>query len=266
MSFDLEITISGICAFVENSNGQGPVCVVMPSVDTDRNAVDDEPLCPHVSYIEQGFGFSTTKTYLKRQRVSFKLEEDGSYTNADITSIRVATQDIVGLLDIVNTRVNNKTNKDVVALSVAPPAPVMNQVVLTKGSVSFTYDGSRWDFNPQGPGVLAAHEVVILVSRLKSAHAILEPFDGGSSTVVSLSPPTGTETVALKIVNTCARSVYPLGEARRDRDYKWYYELLEDYQSISLGNEDLAIPRLVSFPLIGGNNCFPSHLSPAPIL
>ena len=87
MSFNLKIIITGICAFVENDNGEGPVCVVMPSL-SGRKASDDEPLCPHYSYIEQGTGSSAIQTPLERQRVWLVLEEDDIFDNRDIVSVQ----------------------------------------------------------------------------------------------------------------------------------------------------------------------------------
>ncbi|MFL6233643.1 MAG: hypothetical protein ACJ76N_10960 [Thermoanaerobaculia bacterium] len=264
MLFNLEITITGICAFVADDRGAGPVCVVMPSTDIDRNSLDDEFLCPHVSYIEQGYGFLSTKTPLKRYRVSFHITERGT-VNPPITSIQAADINTVGLLDIAKSGINNITDQAMV--SGKPPETVATQVILRKGSVGFTSDGRSWDFNPAGQGVLAAHEVIVKINGLESAEAILTPFDAGQSTTINLKPPEGISTVALKIVNTCARKVAPQQEAKRDRDFKWYYELLDQNHPgpISLGNGDLLIPRMVSMQFIGGNNCFPSLLPDARI-
>lgn len=252
--FDLQITITGICAFVENTLSTGPrICVVMPGTDVDRNAADDESLCPHESYIEQGFG----RIPLRGYRLSFDLQEisPNPVINLPLTT---ATTTAIGLIDFVDSGVQNPPNPAVV--SAAPPAPVMAQMVLDKGNISFTPEGRSWHFDPAGPDLGVAHEVIVTLTQLQSAAAVLSPFNGSRSTKLDLTMPTGT--VKLKVVNTCTRRSFSSGEPSRDRDFKWYYELIQP--TISIRHDDLKIPR-TRFSLIGGNNCFPTRLGSAPI-
>jgi len=255
--FDLKITITGICAFVENSLPTGPrVCVVMPSTDCDRNAADDEPLCPHESYIEQGLG----RMPLRGHRIRFDVVELGPPNPTINLPLPIATSTDVGLINLIDSGVQNPPDPSVVLA--APPAPVMAQLILDKGSVVAVPEGRHWFFDPTGPRVQVAHEMVITLNQLGGAAIILQPFNGSRSTTLDLTPPAGIPTVALRIVNTCRRGT-SFKRARRDRDFKWYYELLVQPSSITT-SEDLPIPR-VDFDMIGGNNCFPTRLGTAPI-
>lgn len=266
MAFDLELTITGICAFMQNeiTSGRYRVCVVMPSTDTEKNALDDEPLCRHECCIEQGYGFARTKTSIKEQRVTFEYQAFES--NPPLDRLPIATYDYLGLLNLKDTGVNNPTDPRMVSFSKPPALPVMAQIFLDNGWLGLSDPEGHWTIAPGDPhGVLAAHEVIITLRGLERARAILQPFDGSRPTSVDLTPSTGISTVAVRFVNACARSTsYPTGGAWRDRDFKWYYELLENPGSIIRDNEDLQIPRFVPPPLIGGNNCFPARLEPAP--
>jgi hypothetical protein len=272
MDFDLEITFTGICAFVENADPRAEprVCVVMPSTNIggERNARDDEPLCSHDSYIEQGFGFASVKTPLKGQRVTFDYQMGvSSPGNPPLPSLPIATYNSVGLINVEDSGVLNKTDPSMVYISRPPSEPVAAQALLSNGYLSLTPEGNRWAIDPTDPnGVRVAHELTVTLKGLERAAAILSSFDGSQTRRVDLRPPTGVPTTALRIVNTCGRSTYSSGKrAYRDRDFKWYYEFLKDPDTISLGNGDLPIPRFVFGALIGGNNCFPSRLQPASI-
>ncbi len=260
--FDLKITITGICAFVENSRGTGPrVLVLMPSTDVDRNAADDEPLCPHESYIELGL----TRFPLKGYRVSFVQE--GGLQNLPIPlPLPIATPENVGLINFEDSGYPGVPDPDMV--SSAPKAPVVAQLELEKGSIGFVPARNKWHLNPARPDVQVAHEVVVTLSQLDKAKVLLKSFNGSGSMEMDLTPAsTAIQTVSLKIVNTCKRITAPVGNPRRDRDFKWYYELIAssankasspDSRAAST-SDDLPIPR-TDFPLIGGNNCFPTRL------
>jgi hypothetical protein len=256
--FDLKITITGICAFVENSLGTGPrVLVVMPSTDVDRNAADDEPLCPHESYLEQGL----TRFPLKGYRVSFDVQEDGLLNLPIPLPLPIATSDNVGLINFGDSGYPGDPDPDMVSVSSVPKAPVITQIELENGSIGFIPEGRKWQLNTARPGVAVAHEVVVTLAQLKSASMILKAFNGSQSTV-DLTPATTASKVELKIVNTCRRSISPVSDPHRDRDFKWYYELLAP--AIGILSDDLPIPR-TGVSLIGGNNCFPTRLGVAQI-
>jgi hypothetical protein len=256
--FDLKVTITGICAFVENVLATGHrVCVVMPSTDIDRNAADDEPLCPHDSYLEQGLA----RMPLRGNRVSFDIQEVSP--NPVLTSpLPTATSAAVGLIDFVASGTSSSPNPAMVSLTSVPPPPVMAQIILDKGYISFVPEGRDWQFKPAGPNLKVAHEVIVTLTQLQSAAVVLSPFNGSRPTKIDLTPPAGVLTVALRIVNTCLRRVSSSGDPSRDRDFKWYYELV--LPIISITNDDLLIPR-TPFQLIGGNNCFPTRLGVAVI-
>lgn len=272
MAFDLELTVTGICAFVQNeiTSGRHRVCLAMPSTDIEKNALDDEPLCPHECYIEQGYGFARTKTSIKEQRVTFEYRELDPEANPPLDRLPIATYDDPGLLNLIDTGVDNRTDPSMVSFSRPPSLPVMSQIFLDKGWIDLSDDEGHWAIAPNDPrGVRAAHEVIITLRGLETARAVLQPFNYYLSTYIDLTPSAEISKVALRIVNTCERSVYPRSTSyptrspRRDRDFKWYYELLKDPGSIIEGNKDLQIPRYMSPQLIGGNNCFPARLEPA---
>jgi len=267
MGFELRVTIAGICAFVENKNEVGPrVCVVMPSADSYRNALDDEVLCPHESYIEQGFAFG--RTYLTKQRVKFIV---GGGDNKPIElPLKTATKDKTGLIDLKCSPIFSTlpdTDPSIVYTSKQPAQIVMAQILLEKGSITFPQQNYFWDFcpNSERPGFLPAHEVVVTLAGLDCAKIVLEPFSGYGSFTIDVTPRLGISKVDLRIVNTCEKLNYPFKEPYRDRDFKWYYELVSNSGDALKKNGDLPIPRFKIPQLIGGNNCFPARLEPAPI-
>ena len=229
----------------------------MPGTDVDRNAADDEPLCPHESYLEQGL----TRFPLRGYRVSFSVQEEEGSQNLPLPlPLPVATSDNVGLINFKDLGFPGDPDPDMVSVTSAPKAPVVAQIELENGSLSFVPEGRKWNLNPAKPDVAVAHEVVVTLAQLKSATMTLKPFNGAQSTV-DLTPTTATS-VELKIVNTCKRSISPVKDPHRDRDFKWYYELLSPPAGIL--SDDLLIPR-TGVSLIGGNNCFPTRLGVAQI-
>src|SRR5437588_49073 len=92
MAFDLELTFTGIAAFIPNpyySDGdeyEVPVYVIMPGVEGAKDALDDEPLCPHNSYIEPGV-MGLARTSLKGTIVSFDLDYGGTTPNYQYTEL-----------------------------------------------------------------------------------------------------------------------------------------------------------------------------------
>lgn len=262
MTFNLEITITGICGFVENSKGTIPrVCVVMPS-DVNRSAHDDEPLCPHECYIEQGYGFARTKTSILGQRVDFVV---GGQSDPPI-KLPIATNDDIGIISVADSGIKDPVNPGVVSM---PPREtlVKAQVLLNYGIVDVMEAGGHWAImEGDQNGVRVAHELRVTLRGLDSAILWLYPFTREQPTAVNFTPPAGISTVALRIVNTCVRKTYlPRRESLRDRDFKWYYQLLTQPLGGSLGNKDLPIPRFLRGSLIGGNNCFPGHLGSTPL-
>src|SRR5215208_2068902 len=159
MAFNLEITLTGICAFVKHTHPEGQrFCVVMPSTETDRNAVDDEPLCPHECSVEQGYGFALVKVPLVRKRLVFN--DFPKENNPALTALPTATHDRLGLIDITDSGFNHNTNPAVVSEN--PPDYVMAQVFLERGYPYMIPADSLWTLNPNNPISLhVAHEVKI---------------------------------------------------------------------------------------------------------
>ncbi|HKI04201.1 MAG TPA: hypothetical protein VKK31_19640 [Thermoanaerobaculia bacterium] len=252
MAFDLDILITGICAFVENKSST-KICVVMPSTDNYKSALDGEVLCPHEGYIEQNYAFG--RTPLRWQRLSFDIKGGDN----DYIKLPVASKNDLGLIDLKDSGVMKETNPDIVLDT--PPETVLAQVCLDRGGVELT-DGGVWTFDPKGVVVelKVAHEITIKLKQIESAEAILKPFNGGKPITIKINP-ARFPSAALRVVNTCKLSAKPgEGYLRRDRDFKWYYELLKDFSSSELYSADLQIPRYKTGALIGGNNCFPSRL------
>jgi hypothetical protein len=264
MSFNLEITFTGICGFVSNSDPDlkkvPRVCVVMPSTDVGRNAIDGEPLCPHECYIEQGYGFALTKTSLKGKRLKFQFDSEP-------ITLPMAMHDVPGLIEVSKSG-NNPGNVDpsVVSNKIPPLGYVMSQVWINAGTPDVkTASKSHWVIDPNDTaGVLVAHELRFTLASLTKASALLSPFDESQVVNIDLTPSTGVSTVALRIVNTCARGTSFQYDAYRDRDFKWYHELM-DPNTVSLDpSRDLNIPRSLR-DFIGGNNCFPAFLGSVPM-
>jgi hypothetical protein len=262
MAFDLEITFTGICGFVSNSNADlskiPRVCVVMPSTDVGRNAIDGEPLCPHECYIEQGYGFAITKTSLKVKRLKFQSDP------API-DLPTAKKDTPGLIDVSQSS-GYSIQIDPSVVSKAPPDHVMSQIWINAGTPEVKAAQSHWVIDPApaaSAGVRVAHELKLTLASLTDAHALLSPFDESQVMDINLTPPTGVSTVALRIVNTCVRGTSFQYDAFRDRDFKWYYELMKIQSGLDL-SLDLNIPRSRR-DFIGGNNCFPAFLGSVPM-
>ncbi|MDP9121221.1 MAG: hypothetical protein M3O15_07615 [Acidobacteriota bacterium] len=257
--FNLKITITGVCAFVPLKNENDyKYCVVMPSTDTDRLAVDGEPLCPHESFIEQGFGFDVARRSLARLRLWFETDPP----NGDL-SLAAATNNTPGLAYIRDAYASaGSTASEIVSRDKTPPPHIRTQVFLRDGEPDYRLHDD-WYFEYKASTFKLAHQVAIYLNNLDTARAVLQPLSSSGNadrTYIDLTPDDG-RTVRLLIVNTCARGGgLPAKQSKIDRDFKWYYELLKDRPPES--DADLPVPRRESAEFIRGSNCIPSLLDP----
>jgi hypothetical protein len=277
MSFDFRLFISGICAFVPNTNPSSAsadrICVVMPGGGGISQALDGEPLCPHQSSIEgmPGSAISLSKQPLNGMRVSIGMDPIDTTINPPVilpapislpapVSASVELPDVAKLLGSFGT-----PSAGIVSLASPPrPAVVNTQVMLQYGTLTMNYyDSTLWNIDALDGGVpysgiVLPHELELYCSGLNSLKVNLDAFDGTSSVPLDLTPPGALGTVAIIIVNDCNNGSMG-GSAPRDRDFKWYYELLTTpgKQQIvtEIGSGDLPFPRHAPFA-VGGQNCF----------
>lgn len=278
MPFDLTLSFTGIAAFVQLT--EEPICVVMPGLDGPKDALDGEALCPHTSYLDQpddederdcnnAAGVDFKRTPLKGQIVTFDLTPDGGDCYSGLPPQVMDMRLLLDDLCVINGDIVEKTS---------PPRPafVMTQVFLPAGDFDSAKEkGWRVKHLPGHGASLAGpliHDLYLTVRNLTRASAILTAMDGSGRSCVSLTPDDGCSPVAIQLVNTCKELSYPYEEAIRDRDFKWYYELLDRQAQRDItgliGNDDLPIPRhrsSYSPAVVGGSgshDCFPAQISP----
>jgi hypothetical protein len=249
MAFDLVLRFTGIAAFITNQNYREDddvsVYVIMPGVEGAKDALDDEPLCPHNSYVEPGLR-KQERTSLKGTIVTFDLsycdDDPPTYECTALPKELIDVRTLLADLCVVDL--------DVLETS-SPPRPdfVMTQVLLPEGDFDCMPDG-YWCIDPLGNGKPIkgpiAHTVCIKWTGLERASMTLTKMDGTGEDGTSWSPPGGV--VTLKFVNTCKETPDLEGsKSIRDRDFKWYYELLTKSAkkdiTDGLSTKDLPIPR-----------------------
>jgi hypothetical protein len=274
MPFDLHLSFTGIAAFVQITEDT-PVWVVMPGLDGPKDALDGEPLCPHNSYIE----LDGKMTSLKGQVVTFDLAYAGSPSHGSsyLPYELIDMQVLLGELCVIDRAIVAQTS---------PPRPafVMTQVLLPPGEFStvkeygWSIDQVDASYGAQIKGTLA-HVVTLTIKNLTSAKALLEAMDGTGTTCIDLTPPGASSDVNAQLVNTC-KELGPSEERTwRDRDFKWYFELLEKEVKLAIveliENEDLPIPRYtpednvysarfrqnILVVTVGGHDCFPAQMA-----
>jgi hypothetical protein len=272
MSFDLEVRITGICAFIPNDDsaaGAYKLCVVMPGGDGARFALDDELLCPHTSWIESPDGsVALPKTSLRGMRVRFKVTPKKASGYPEVDPVKFGASKLADLSAVCG----DYLSLDPAIFSFPPRGDIMTQVLLREGDPDYYSDGGRWSIGYMKGGSATVsqdltHEFILNLKQLDDAKLLLEPYSGGQ-TAISLAPHSGRGPVRVRLVNTCKEAEpQAVEEAMRDRDFKWYYELMneavrEDIRT-DLRNDrgDLPFPRYVS-NLIGGHNCFPARSKP----
>jgi hypothetical protein len=274
MSFDFKLFISGICAFVPNTNPSGTspdrICVVMPGGGGISQAIDGEPFCPHQSSIagRPGSSMPLSKQPLNGMRVSIDMGPIGANPEVSLpTSISLPppTSATVELLDVGKLLGSFSTPNAGIVSKTSPPRPavVMTQVILRYGKLTMNYNAgviwniSELDRGAPYSGIILPHELELDCSGLSYLKLNLEPFDGSRPVTLDLTPP-GTGSVLINIVNECNNGSIG-GPTPRDRDFKWYYELLTPAgkQQIvtAIGPGDLPFPRH-SPRAVGGQNCF----------
>jgi hypothetical protein len=274
--FTLSITFSGICAFIPiaKATARKRTFVVMPGLEGAGNALDDEPLCPHDCYLRSPRRYlydEISQIPLRGKRVSFVLEHATEPDESQLPDEAIDMQSLFGKYCILNPGIFRRRS---------PPRPsfVMTQVILPKGKFgrvtnpSWSIEAIVGGGGTPVVGAALAHEVIFTVNNLTKAILRLEELDGSQLTLEG-SPQTHElrlyakkKQVDLRIENTCKdlELLGPGQQPRRDRDFKWYYELLdEDIKKTirdKLGNSDLPIPRSAGYHVAGDHDCFPARV------
>jgi len=275
-TFTLYVTFSGICAFIPiaKPTPKRRTFVVMPGLEGAGNALDDEPLCPHDCYLRSPRAALYGEIYqlpLKGKRVKFLLEHAGEPDVSELPDEAIDMKSLFGKYCVLNPGIFKRRS---------PPRPsfIMTQVILPVGKFGSTTD-RPWTLDAVVGGggqalvgATIAHEVVFSVNNLIKASLRLETLDG--SQVALDGVPQAQELplyakkskVELRIENTC-KDLELLGPGQkplRDRDFKWYYELLDEgvKQTIreKLGSDDLPIPRWPGYSVAGDHDCFPARV------
>lgn len=282
-SFNLEVSFTGICAFFSNSNTTGQkynVCVVMPGGVDGYQALDEELLCRHDSYLvssPDSDGPPLAPIELKDSRVSFS---DPVLPAPPVTlppASPIGSPSILTDLGQVVDLAQYPLDPNIAGTD--PPRVVGSQILLTWGTLTNAEDPSQDLWNVAGidksPGIkqaVLAHKVIWKVQDLRALSVFLLSFRGLRQEIdlTAVSAKNTPPTVKLEVVNGCkAIPSLPLkvSIALRDRDFKWYFELLgsqarddiRNFLSRSQPNADLPVPRYIkSGPLIGGGaDCYP---------
>jgi hypothetical protein len=291
MAFSLELTFTGIAAFVQTDEA-APIYVIMPGLEGAKDALDGEALCPHNSYIEPNVepclhkkvdpGVSFHRTSLKGKFVRFELTFDASASASSSSYLPDSLIDMKVLLGDTLCSVN----RDVLART-SPPRPsfVMTQVLLQPNGkfdackeYGWSVDQVDEDYGAPVNGPLA-HAVTVTYSNLSKAVAILEPMDGAAPTTIDLAPGANVQWSYVSLVNTCKDLDPQETTSLRDRDFKWYFELLDEDSKLTIanliGNDDLPVPRYIpkggviivesASPFVvienGGHDCFPAQMA-----
>jgi hypothetical protein len=272
-TFTLYVTFSGICAFVPiaNPTPKKRTFVIMPGLEGAGNALDDEPLCPHDCYLRSPVELykGVYQVPLKGKRVTFKLQHAHKADVTDLPKEAIDMKALFGSYCVLDPGIFRRKS---------PPRPsfVMTQVILPAG---------KFDRSPAAPwsidavvggggqpmaGATVAHEVIFSVNNLVKASLRFKSLDGSQ---VNLDGWPQTQQLdfdasnnRLRIENTCKdlELLGPSQNPRRDRDFKWYYELLDEgiKRKIkdALGSGDLPIPRTPGFHVAGDHDCFPARV------
>jgi hypothetical protein len=268
-TFTLYVTFSGICAFVPNPKAteKKQTFVIMPGLDGAGNALDDEPLCPHDCYLKSTYSLydDIYQIPLKGKRVRFVLRHASKPDTTDLPEEAIDMKSLFGRYCVLNPGIFKRRS---------PPRPsfVMTQVILPAGKFARETD-APWSIEAVVGGggqamvsAAIAHQVIFSVNNLVKASVRLESLDGSRATLDGLPLHAKKGKVHLRIENTCKdlELLGPQQQPRRDRDFKWYYELLDEdvKQTIRerLLSDDLPIPRSAAFHVAGDHDCFPARV------
>lgn len=301
MAFNCRIKFTGLCAFVPNKPlpGTERMCVVL--VDgtgadaTAIRALDGTVLRRHRAFLSFDLknlpGFTSQRPkegkgiwYLEKQRLTLDVGAGGQAFSTTFDPAIDAAVDHAGPTTPQEARSFSwvadmkkvapaHSKMDANAVSKTPPAEVLAQVILTKGTL-FTskIEKVRWCFpNVLGPDIIrkpVAHEVTLeltSIPKLIINAAKLSP----SAVPVSLElqPATTGEDVEIEIVNLCEEN--PLRwdrhnpQPKDDEDFRWYYQLLEPSERAKVKNTIRGLSLPIAFkekssllPAATGVNCF----------
>ena len=283
-TFDLEVMVTGICAFVPESQGKRH-CVVLPdctALDNGKSTIDGKTrLGTHFGlihlgarHVAPGLGDLDAEYvwHLRRQRVTLELSADDRASNPP------ETNGSDGALAIAKTI--NDPSPDPAIVGAVPPRSILAHYVIDAGKVEPAMISQRvWKASPtvKSPEYKQkfAHGVAVRLTRISGATLVATSLDpGGAVQRLPLHPGRPGETVRVHLTNICYDNPleWERGEEppRPDVDVAWYYELLSaaakkrlEADLASLPEPERTVPILHVHSLgAGGSNCTPAFFPP----
>jgi hypothetical protein len=285
-TFDLEVMVTGICAFVPDSNGKRH-CVVLPdctAIDNGKSTIDKKTrLGTHFGLVHLAARHAAPSLadldaeyvwHLRRQRLTLELSADDRAANPPETN---------GLDDVLAIeKAINDPSPDPAIVGAVPPRSVLAHYVIDAGRVEPDMISQRvWKASPavKSPEYKQkfAHGVAVRLSRISGATLVATPLDpAGAVQRLPLHPGRPGEKVRVYVTNICYDNPleWERGEEapRPDVDVAWYYELLSagakkrletDLASLPVPDPERTVPILQVHSLgAGGSNCTPAFFPP----
>ena len=285
-TFDLEVMVTGICAFVPDIKGKRH-CVVLPdctAIDNGKSTIDKRTrLGTHFGLVHLAARHAAPSLadldaeyvwHLRRQRLTLELSADDRAANPPVTS------GLDGVLAIEKTI--NDPSPDPAIVGAVPPRSVLAHYVIDAGRVEPDMISQRvWKASPtvKSPEYKQkfAHGVAVRLSRISGATLVATPLDpAGAVQRLPLHPGRPGEKVRLYVTNICYDNPleWERGEEapRPDVDVAWYYELLSagakkrletDLANLPVPDPERTVPILQVHSLgAGGSNCTPAFFPP----
>ena len=285
-TFDLEVMVTGICAFVPDIKGKRH-CVVLPdctAIDNGKSTIDKKTrLGTHFGLVHLAARHAAPSLadldaeyvwHLRRQRLTLELSADDRAANPPVTS------GLDGVLAIEKTI--NDPSPDPAIVDAVPPRSVLAHYVIDAGRVEPDMISQRvWKASPtvKSPEYKQkfAHGVAVRLSRISGATLVATPLDpAGAVQRLPLHPGRPGEKVRLYVTNICYDNPleWERGEEapRPDVDVAWYYELLSagakkrletDLANLPVPDPERTVPILQVHSLgAGGSNCTPAFFPP----
>ncbi len=230
MAFNLEVTFSGICAYVPNADdgSKDRICLVMPGGE-GFFALDNECLCPHVSYVESSAGSATSfsRSSLGGYRVRFEIYPKENNNGVVVMPEDIALNKPAELAKMESAIAKPETDPDIV--DVDPPRVVLTQIMLGMGKLSLANYDHKWrirSLEGEYYESYLAHDVILSLKGLDAASLEFEALGGRKGRLpLRLTPSDAGGQVRIKMANSCTYAELNK-EPPRDRDFKWYYNLL----------------------------------------
>jgi hypothetical protein len=283
MAFNVRVSFTGICSFIPNTKpGEYRVKLAVVLPDGRGTVNDDGTVKPprssfnnylrrHLAFISclardlvAGNGLSEDVTglwYLDKYRITFKAQGADNPFLLDLDGLANLEKIIPGY-GPDGGHVSKK------------PSKLAAQVLIEKGKVSWKETKGNWVFpntiSKSDPITGSLSDTVYLdFQDLTSFAIVATPLDGGAPEVWNFTPPNG-KSVAITIANLCDTNPLQWPEVADgsitppDRDFEWYYELVDETKKEALGAKLFGLPLPIPYPIKGDGNgqgmdCLPSR-------